>query len=141
MGERASELMFGLLRPLTATWRPPSRQACSGATYFTGSTFFRLRCHLFEKEEETSPFDITDEYTAPIASRSTFRDHEAAPILETLRATGGIIGGPQGAAVLLGLKRTTLVLQNEEARDLGRMPARTGRRSIPIFLRASTGFA
>src|SRR5271156_992824 len=60
-----SELMFGLLRPLTATWRPPSRQACSGATYFTGSTFFRLRCHLFEKEEETSPFDITDEYTAP----------------------------------------------------------------------------
>jgi hypothetical protein len=27
MGERASELMFGLLRPLTATWRPPSRQA------------------------------------------------------------------------------------------------------------------
>ena len=60
-----SELMFGLLRPLTATWRPPSRQACSGATYFTGSTFFRLRCHLFEKEEKTSPFDITDEYTAP----------------------------------------------------------------------------
>ncbi len=65
MGERASELMFGLLRPLTATWRPPSRQACSGATYFTGSTFFRLRYHLFEKEEETCPFDITDEYTAP----------------------------------------------------------------------------
>jgi len=26
---------------------------------------FRLRCDLFEKEEETSPFDITDEYTAP----------------------------------------------------------------------------
>jgi transcriptional regulator with GAF, ATPase, and Fis domain len=45
----------------------------------------------------------------PIGSRSTLRDREAALILETLRATGGIIGGPQGAAVLLGLKRTTLV--------------------------------
>ena len=44
-----------------------------------------------------------------IASRNTLRDREAALILETLRATGGIIGGPQGAAVLLGLKRTTLV--------------------------------
>ena len=45
----------------------------------------------------------------PIAKRSTLRDREGALILETLRATGGIIGGPQGAAVLLGLKRTTLV--------------------------------
>jgi formate hydrogenlyase transcriptional activator len=45
----------------------------------------------------------------PTATRSTLRDREAAVILETLRATGGVIGGPQGAAVLLGLKRTTLV--------------------------------
>jgi formate hydrogenlyase transcriptional activator len=45
----------------------------------------------------------------PTAPQSTLRDREAALILETLRATGGIIGGPQGAAVLLGLKRTTLV--------------------------------
>ena len=40
---------------------------------------------------------------------STFRDHEAALILQTLRAAGGIIGGPQGAAAKLGLKRSTLV--------------------------------
>lgn len=39
----------------------------------------------------------------------TFRDHEAALILQTLRAAGGIIGGPQGAAARLGLKRSTLV--------------------------------
>ena len=44
-----------------------------------------------------------------IADQSTLRDHEAALILQTLRATGGMIGGPQGAAVRLGLKRTTLV--------------------------------
>jgi transcriptional regulator with GAF, ATPase, and Fis domain len=45
----------------------------------------------------------------PIALRSALRDREAALILETLRATGGIVGGPQGAAIRLGLKRTTLI--------------------------------
>jgi transcriptional regulator with GAF, ATPase, and Fis domain len=46
---------------------------------------------------------------SPVASRDTLHDREAAIILETLRAAGGMIGGPQGAAVRLGLKRTTLV--------------------------------
>jgi formate hydrogenlyase transcriptional activator len=45
----------------------------------------------------------------PIALRSALRDREAALILETLRATGGIVGGPQGAAIRLRLKRTTLI--------------------------------
>jgi transcriptional regulator with GAF, ATPase, and Fis domain len=45
----------------------------------------------------------------PIALRSALRDREAALILETLRATGGIVGGPQGAAIRLGLNRTTLI--------------------------------
>ena len=44
-----------------------------------------------------------------VASTGTLRDHEAALILHTLRAAGGMIGGPQGAAARLGLKRTTLV--------------------------------
>jgi formate hydrogenlyase transcriptional activator len=47
--------------------------------------------------------------TPPIVSRGTFRDHEAALILQTLRAAGGMIGGPHGAAARLGLKRSTLV--------------------------------
>jgi len=45
----------------------------------------------------------------PIAANGTLRDHEAVLILETLRAAGGMIGGPRGAAARLGLKRTTLV--------------------------------
>jgi transcriptional regulator with GAF, ATPase, and Fis domain len=45
----------------------------------------------------------------PITSPGTLRDHEAALILETVRAAGGLIGGPQGAAARLGLKRTTLL--------------------------------
>jgi formate hydrogenlyase transcriptional activator len=36
-------------------------------------------------------------------------DSQRALILRTLRAAGGMIGGPQGAAARLGLKRTTLV--------------------------------
>jgi transcriptional regulator with GAF, ATPase, and Fis domain len=45
----------------------------------------------------------------PIAAQSTFRDAERDLILKTLRATGGLVGGPRGAAVRLGLKRTTLI--------------------------------
>jgi formate hydrogenlyase transcriptional activator len=57
-----------------------------------------------------NPLSTSQANTKPaIASRSTLRDREAALILETLRATGGVIGGLQGAAFLLGLKRTTLV--------------------------------
>jgi formate hydrogenlyase transcriptional activator len=45
----------------------------------------------------------------PTVARSTLRDAEIALILQTLRATGGLVGGPRGAAVRLGLKRTTLI--------------------------------
>ena len=44
-----------------------------------------------------------------ITNQGSLRDHQAALILQTLRETGGMIGGPQGAAARLGLKRTTLV--------------------------------
>ncbi len=39
----------------------------------------------------------------------TLRDSERALILQTLEATGGRIGGPKGAALKLGLNRTTLI--------------------------------
>jgi len=44
-----------------------------------------------------------------VSSQGTLRDREAALILETLKSTRGMIGGPQGAAARLGLKRTTLL--------------------------------
>jgi transcriptional regulator with GAF, ATPase, and Fis domain len=40
---------------------------------------------------------------------TTLRDSERALILATLDATGWVIGGSKGAAVQLGLKRTTLI--------------------------------
>jgi len=39
----------------------------------------------------------------------TLRDSERALILQTLDAVGWVIGGPKGAAAVLGLKRTTLI--------------------------------
>src|ERR1700678_4815711 len=50
-----SELMFELLRLLTATWKLPSLLAPSGATYFTDSTFFRLRYPLCGNAKKNFP--------------------------------------------------------------------------------------
>jgi formate hydrogenlyase transcriptional activator len=54
------------------------------------------------------PRSEEDAHTATF-SEGTFMDSQRALILQTLRVAGGMIGGPQGAAARLGLKRTTLV--------------------------------
>jgi transcriptional regulator with GAF, ATPase, and Fis domain len=41
--------------------------------------------------------------------QSTIRDSERVLILQALHNAGWVIGGPKGAAALLGLKRTTLI--------------------------------
>jgi formate hydrogenlyase transcriptional activator len=45
----------------------------------------------------------------PPSAPSTFRDSTRAIILQALRAAGWVVGGSGGAAVRLGLKRTTLI--------------------------------
>jgi formate hydrogenlyase transcriptional activator len=54
------------------------------------------------------PRSKDDAHTATF-SEGTFMDSQRTLILQTLRAAGGMIGGPHGAAARLGLKRTTLV--------------------------------
>jgi len=51
------------------------------------------------------------EDTSPPASiaKCTFNDSQRLVILKTLESTGWIVGGPDGAAARLGLKRTTLI--------------------------------
>ena len=57
-----------------------------------------------------NPLPPSQANTVPAAlPQGTLREHEATLILQTLRAAGGMIGGPRGAAARLGLKRTTLV--------------------------------
>jgi hydrogenase-4 transcriptional activator len=46
---------------------------------------------------------------APEGEARTLADAERAHITATLRETNGVIGGPRGAAVQLGLPRTTLI--------------------------------
>jgi DNA-binding NtrC family response regulator len=54
--------------------------------------------------------------SSPIAATnsSTLEDVEREHILQILRETGGVIGGQHGAAVRLGLKRTTLLSKMEK---------------------------
>ena len=53
-----------------------------------------------------------DDLEMPLASEEpavTLRQAESCHILKTLRDTNWVLGGPRGAAVRLGLKRTTLI--------------------------------
>ena len=54
--------------------------------------------------------------TQPVAvsAATTFRDSERAVILHTLEATAWVIGGLNGAAAKLGLKRTTLICRMQK---------------------------
>lgn len=54
------------------------------------------------------PIDSATKETQTVP-HGTLRDHEASLILQTLKAAGGMIGGPRGAAARLGLKRSTLI--------------------------------
>jgi formate hydrogenlyase transcriptional activator len=45
---------------------------------------------------------------------TTLKDSERAVILHTLEATAWVIGGPNGAAAILGLKRTTLICKMQK---------------------------
>jgi formate hydrogenlyase transcriptional activator len=59
----------------------------------------------------------------PIPAKDTLRDAETALILQTLRATGGMVGGPRGAVVRLGLKRTTLITKMKRLGIYRKVPA------------------
>lgn len=52
----------------------------------------------------------------PVSTAQSFEDLERQGILEALKASGGAVGGPDGAAARLGLKRTTL---NSKMKRLG----------------------
>jgi hypothetical protein len=61
---------------------------------------------------------------ATVASSMTLRDYERALILQTLEGCSGVVGGPDGAAARLGLKRTTLY---QRIKRLGIKPPSTNR--------------
>ena len=56
-----------------------------------------------------NPLPASEKSAAVVQGEGTLRDSERALILKALRAAGGMIGGPAGAAASLGLKRTSLI--------------------------------
>ena len=57
-----------------------------------------------------------ENFDTAIVLKGTFVDSQRALILQALEASGGTIGGPQGAAAQLGLKRTTLIAKMKRLR-------------------------
>jgi formate hydrogenlyase transcriptional activator len=51
--------------------------------------------------------DLT--YAQKASAPVTLEEAESSHILQTLRETGGVVGGPNGAAARLGVRRTTLI--------------------------------
>jgi formate hydrogenlyase transcriptional activator len=63
-----------------------------------------------DKNAATNHLSVSDKNPVTVTpSECTFDGSTRALILQALQATGWIIGGPGGAAVGLGLKRTTLI--------------------------------
>jgi formate hydrogenlyase transcriptional activator len=66
-----------------------------------------------------NPLPISDKNRVRVMvspAHGTFSDSTRALILRTLEAAGWIIGGPDGAAASLGLKRTTLIAKMKKLR-------------------------
>ena len=64
-----------------------------------------------ERVRERAPIfarDVGERAAGPTAVAGQLRNAERELILRALRESRGVIGGPQGAAASLGVKRTTL---------------------------------
>jgi formate hydrogenlyase transcriptional activator len=57
-----------------------------------------------------------EDFDTAVVLKGTFVDSQRAWILRALEASGGTVGGPQGAAARLGLKRTTLIAKMKRLR-------------------------
>ena len=76
---------------------------------------------------------ITVVSAAALVPATTLRDSERALILRTLEKVGWVIGGPKGAAVKLGLKRTTLIHKMQKLGISRPAPQNQEMDSLPHF--------
>ncbi len=67
-----------------------------------------LKSSLSMSKGEAPEADLTDSVEASPAQVATLEEAERQHILRVLRQTKWRIAGPRGAAILLGMKRTTL---------------------------------
>jgi formate hydrogenlyase transcriptional activator len=75
-----------------------------------------------------NPLPSTHQETVTVVSNSTtLKEVGRALILQALEEAGWMIGGPEGAAIKLGLKRTTLIYKMKKLGIVRPMPARRAR--------------
>jgi transcriptional regulator with GAF, ATPase, and Fis domain len=84
-----------------------------------------------------NPLPSNHEETVTVVSNSTtLKEVGRALILQALEAAGWMIGGPEGAAVKLGLKRTTLIYKMKKLGIVRPIPGRRTRTPLEVFDRA-----
>jgi len=81
-----------------------------------------------------NPLPSNDQETVTVVSNSTsLREVGRALILQALEAAGWMIGGPEGAAVKLGLKRTTLIYKMKKLGIVRPIPCRRTRTPLEVL--------
>lgn len=66
--------------------------------------------------QDANPVGANPTKADPVGPAVTFEDSQRSLILLALHASGWVVGGPRGAAVRLGLKRTTLISKMKKLR-------------------------
>jgi len=83
-----------------------------------------------DKNAVTNPLSVSDRNPLTVTpSQGTFNDSTRALILQSLREAGWVIGGSDGAATRLGLKRTTLIAKMKKL-GISRPGAQTRHKSV-----------
>jgi transcriptional regulator with GAF, ATPase, and Fis domain len=81
-----------------------------------------------------NPLPSNHQETVTVVSNSTtLKEVGRALILQALEAAGWMIGGPEGAAVKLGLKRTTLIYKMKKLGIVLPIPGRRTRTPLEVF--------
>ena len=81
-----------------------------------------------------NPLPSNHQETVTVVSNSTtLKEVGRALILQALEAAGWMIGGPEGAAVKLGLKRTTLVYKMKKLGIVRPIPGRRTRTPLEVL--------
>ncbi len=105
-------------------------EAMDGLTHYPWPGNVRQLQNVIERAVILSPGPVLRlplaELTPPVhgvpTQGRTLEDVEREHILKTLRETHWVVGGPQGAAARLGLKRTTLIYKMEKL-GISRQPS------------------
>ena len=106
-----------------------------GVIMTTGSVLSRRTTEHLRRQKGPAPFSPNAD--AELTPIRTLVDAERAHITATLRETNWVVGGPRGAAVQLGLPRTTLIARMQRLGILNETSGQGASRSNRDFVRVA----